>query len=459
VPGIGNKPEIEEQISMSMTQQRAKTFYIHTFGCQMNQADTGIISTILRNEGYSAASSEEDAGIIMLNTCAVRENAVDRIENYLQHLQGLKKRRKDLLIGITGCIPQYRREEMFSLSPAIDFLAGPDTYRSLPSLVEQARAGARLAALDFNGSEMYEGVDPERPCSISTFVPIMRGCDNMCAFCVVPFTRGRERSHAFSTIIGEIKRLASSGYREITLLGQNVNSYLDPETGLDFAELLEAAGIAAPETRIRFTTSHPKDINERLIRVIAAYPNICNHIHLPVQSGSNAMLALMNRGHTIEGYREKIGMIRSLIPGVSITTDIIAGFCRETEDDHRSTIKLLEDVRFDSAFMFHYSERPGTLAARSLNDDVPDHVKKRRLQEIIDLQNEISSKLHADAVGSVVEVLAESESKRSELQLMGRTSTNRVVVFDRAGYMPGDLLEVLVSGSTSATLFGTPAKS
>lgn len=439
---------------MSTGEQRAISFYIHTFGCQMNQADSGIITTILRNEGYLSAASEEDAGIILLNTCAVRENAVDRIENYLQHLQGMKKRNKGLLVGVTGCIPQYRREEMFTVSPAIDFIAGPDTYRTLPALVEQAQRGARLAALDFNPAEMYEGIDPGRQGSTSAFVPVMRGCDNMCAFCVVPFTRGRERSHAFSSVIGEIRGLALSGCREITLLGQNVNSYLDPEEGRDFADLLAAAGHEAPDTRIRFTTSHPKDINERLVSTIAAHGNICNHIHLPVQSGSNAMLGLMNRGHSIEEYREKIGMIRSIIPGVAISTDIIAGFCRETEEDHTSTLRLLSDVRFDSAFMFFYSTRPGTLAARTLADDVPEALKKRRLQEIIDLQNDISAGIYRAEIGTVVEVLAESESRRSSSQLMGRTGTNRVVVFDREGHEPGDLVRVRITGATSATLTG-----
>ncbi|NTV97614.1 MAG: tRNA (N6-isopentenyl adenosine(37)-C2)-methylthiotransferase MiaB [Chlorobiaceae bacterium] len=439
---------------MNTGDKREKSFYIHTFGCQMNQADTGIITTLLRNEGYSAADAEEDAGIILLNTCAVRENAVDRIENCLQHLQGMKKRRKGLLVGVIGCIPQHRREEMFSVSPAIDFLAGPDTYRALPSIIEQARAGARFAALDFNAAEMYEGIDPERPCSISAFVPVMRGCDNMCAFCVVPFTRGRERSHAFSSVISEIRRLASTGYREITLLGQNVNSYLDPEEGRDFAGLLAAASIEAPETRIRFTTSHPKDITERLVRTIAEHGNICSHIHLPVQSGSSRMLALMNRGHSAGEYRAKIEMIRSIIPGAALSTDIIAGFCSENEDDHQATLQLLSEIRFDSAFMFFYSARPGTLAARTLPDDVPEAVKKRRLQEIIDLQNEISAGLFQSAIGTVVEVLAESESRRSSDQLMGRTATNRVVVFDREGREPGELVNVMITGATSATLTG-----
>jgi len=422
----------------------------------MNQADSGIITALMRQEGYSPAESEDEAGIILLNTCAVRENAVDRIENYLQRLQGLKKRHKGLIVGVVGCVPQFQKEEMFSISPAIDFLAGPDKYRSLPLLIEQVRAGLRPLSLEFNSAETYEGIDPVRQGSISAFVPVMRGCNNMCAFCVVPFTRGRERSHPFTSVISEVRQLVASGYREITLLGQNVNSYSDPEEGRNFAVLLDAVSREAPMARIRFTTSHPKDISEALVRTLADHPNLCNHIHLPVQSGSTRMLELMNRGHTIQEYREKLALIRSIIPGVVLTTDIIAGFCGEQEDDHQATLELLSDVRFDLAYMFFYSERPGTLAARTLEDDVPEPVKKRRLQEIIDLQNRISEELYQGAVGTVVEVLAESESKRSSQQLMGRTATNRVVVFDREHYQTGERLNVLITSATSATLIGKP---
>ncbi|NMW20277.1 MAG: tRNA (N6-isopentenyl adenosine(37)-C2)-methylthiotransferase MiaB [Chlorobiaceae bacterium] len=439
-----------------MRREGSKAFYIHTFGCQMNQADSAIITSLLQREGYHPAENENDAGIILLNTCAVRENAVDRIEHYLQHLQGMKKRDKGLIVGVAGCVPQFQREEMFTMSPAIDFLAGPDTYRTLPLVIEQARAGIRLASLEFNAAETYEGIDPVREGLISAVVPVMRGCNNMCAFCVVPFTRGRERSHPFKSVIVEVQKLVASGYREITLIGQNVNSYSDPEDGHNFADLLDAVSSEAPMARIRFTTSHPKDISEALVRTIAERRNICNHIHLPVQSGSSRMLDLMNRGHTIEEYREKIALIRSVIPGVALSTDIIAGFCGEQEEDHQATLELLSAVRFDSAFMFFYSERPGTLAARTLEDDIPEAVKKRRLQEIIDLQNSISDKHYQDTVGTVVEVLAESESRRSSEQLMGRTDTNRVVVFEREHYQAGDRLNVLISSATSATLIGRP---
>lgn len=444
-------------MNVIMSTGRSNTFHIHTFGCQMNQADSAIMTALLQEDGYIATENEADAGIILLNTCAVRENAVDRITHYLQHLQGLKKREKGLIVGVTGCIPQYQKEEMFSLYPAIDFLAGPDTYRSLSSLLEQVRAGIKLASLEFNPTETYEGIDPVRQGIISAFVPVMRGCNNLCAYCVVPFTRGRERSQPFRSVLFEVQKLVASGYREITLLGQNVNSYRDPEDESDFAALLNAVSREAPLTRIRFTTSHPKDISEALVRTIASHPNICNHIHLPVQSGSSRMLALMNRGHTIEEYREKIALIRSVIPDVALSTDMIAGFCGEKEVDHQASLELLADIRFDSAFMFFYSTRPGTLAARTLEDDVPEAVKKRRLQEIIDLQNRISGELFQESIGTVVAVLAESESRRSNEQLMGRTDGNRSVVFDRKSYKPGDLLHVLITGATSATLIGKPS--
>ncbi|MBN1278233.1 MAG: tRNA (N6-isopentenyl adenosine(37)-C2)-methylthiotransferase MiaB [Chlorobiaceae bacterium] len=430
-------------------------FHIYTFGCQMNQADSDIMTTLLRNEGYLPASSEDDAGIILLNTCAVRENAVERIEHRLQHLKGLKRKDPGLLVGLSGCVPQYRREKLFDDFPVIDFLAGPDAYRSLPSLIAEAASGCRrVSSLEFDISETYVGVAPSRNDSLSAFVPVMRGCNNMCAFCVVPFTRGRERSHPFGSIINEVREISERGIREITLLGQNVNSYRDPETGMDFPQLLDAVSREVPELRIRFTTSHPKDMSRSLAETIASRTNICNHIHLPVQSGSTRMLGRMNRGHTIEEYRAKIDMIRAMIPGISFSTDIIAGFCGESEDDHRKTLELMRDIRFDSAFMFYYSVRPGTLAASTMQDDVSEEVKKRRLQEIIDIQSALSADLHHEAVGTVVEVLAETESRRSSGQLMGRTETNRVVVFDRGSSSPGDLLMVKITGSTSATLTG-----
>lgn len=439
-----------------MPRDRRK-FYIHTFGCQMNQADSGIIAALLEQDGYQQASSEEEAGIIMLNTCAVRENAVERIAHYLQHVKGFKRKCPELLVGLTGCIPQYRREELFTVFPVIDFLAGPDTYRVLPGLIAEAGKG-RAARLDFNPFETYDGIRQARTQSLTAFVPIMRGCNNMCAFCVVPFTRGRERSHPFGSVLDEVRALAESGCREITLLGQNVNSYHDSQSGADFSRLLDAVSREAPETRIRFTTSHPKDMSHSLVETMASRPNICNHLHLPVQSGSTRMLARMNRGHDIEDYRNKIELLRERIPGISLSTDLIAGFSGESDADHCQTLELMREVRFDSAFMFYYSVRPGTLAARTMPDDVPEEVKKQRLQEIIDLQNGISAELLRLAIGSVVEVLVESESRRSSDQLMGRTGGNRVVVFDRGIHQPGDMVRVMITGSTSATLIGRAAE-
>ncbi len=422
----------------------------------MNQADTEIITSLLQDEGYVMTDSENSADLVILNTCAVRENAVEKIMNTLDNLKGMRRIRPGLLVGVIGCVPQYYREKMFVMSDGIDFLAGPDTYRQLPLLIENAEQGIRGASLGFVPEETYTGVEPVRTGSISAFVPVMRGCNNRCAFCVVPFTRGKERSRSAKSVIDEVERLAVSGYKEITLLGQNVNSYFDDDTGCGFSELLDRVSHVTEGTRIRFTTSHPKDISESLVRVIADRENICNTIHLPVQSGSTRMLKLMNRGHSREEYLEKISMIRRCVPGVTISTDLIAGFCGEAEEDHRETLSLMEEVRFDFSYMFYYSVRPGTYAAKHLPDDVSEKVKKRRLEEVIALQNRISGELHAAEIGNVVEVLAETKSKRSDQMLMGRTGTNRVVVFDRDGHEPGNLVTVRILSSTSATLIGSP---
>ncbi|NTW54832.1 MAG: tRNA (N6-isopentenyl adenosine(37)-C2)-methylthiotransferase MiaB [Chlorobaculum sp.] len=432
----------------------SQSFYIHTFGCQMNQADTEIVTALLVGEGFVPAADEAAADIVLLNSCAVRENAEERLGNILTQLKGRKRRRKELIIGVLGCVPQFERERMFSDYPFVDFIVGPDNYRELPGIIANSREQKRLARLDYDQQETYAGIDPVRTGTISAFLPVMRGCNNHCAFCVVPVTRGRERSVGFERVVAEVAALAAAGFREVTLLGQNVNSWHDAEKRLDFAGLLEGVSIAAPQMRIRFTTSHPKDISESLVKVIAARANICNHIHLPVQSGSSRMLDLMKRGHTREEYLDRIAMIRRHIPDAAITTDLIAGFCTETEEEHQQTLSLMEEVGFDSSFMFHYSVRPGTWAARNLPDDVPEAVKKRRLQEIIDLQNSISREKYQGDIGQTVEVLAESESKRSSSQLMGRTMTNRAVVFSRGECNPGDTLLVKITGATSATLTG-----
>ncbi len=430
------------------------SFYIHTFGCQMNLADSEIVTALLVEGGFAPAADEASADVLLLNSCAVRENAEERLGNILTQLKGRKRRQRGLVVGVLGCVPQFERERVFSDYPFVDFIVGPDNYRELAGIIENSREQKHLASLDYDQAETYAGIDPVRTGTISAFLPVMRGCNNYCAFCVVPVTRGRERSVGYERVVVEVAALAASGFREVTLLGQNVNSWRDAEKGFDFAGLLDGVSLAAPGMRIRFTTSHPKDISESLVRVIAARPNLCNHIHLPVQSGSSRMLDLMKRGHTREAYLDKIAMIRRHIPDAAITTDLIAGFCTETEADHRETLSLMEAVGYDTAFMFHYSVRPGTWAARNLPDDVPEAVKKRRLQEIIELQNAMSREIYQREIGKTVEVLAEAESKRSSSQLMGRTATNRAVVFSRGEFNAGDTLQVKITGATSATLTG-----
>ncbi|TNJ40032.1 tRNA (N6-isopentenyl adenosine(37)-C2)-methylthiotransferase MiaB [Chlorobaculum thiosulfatiphilum] len=432
----------------------ASSFYIHTFGCQMNLADSEIVTAILTDGGFVRAGDEASADVVLLNSCAVRENAEERLGNILTQLKGRKRRQRELVVGVLGCVPQFERERVFSDFPFVDFIVGPDNYRELAGIIENSREQKRLASLDYDQQETYAGIDPVRTGSISAFLPVMRGCNNYCAFCVVPVTRGRERSVGYERVLAEVAALAASGFREVTLLGQNVNSWRDAEKSLDFAGLLDGVSQAAPSMRIRFTTSHPKDISEALVKVIAARPNLCNHIHLPVQSGSSRMLDLMKRGHTREEYLDRIAMIRRHIPDAAITTDLIAGFCTETEEEHRETLSLMEAVGYDTAFMFHYSVRPGTWAARNLPDDVPEALKKRRLQEIIELQNAMSREIYRREIGKTVEVLAEAESRRSSLQLMGRTKTNRAVVFSRGEFNAGDTLLVKITGATSATLTG-----
>lgn len=432
----------------------SSSFYIHTFGCQMNLADSEIVTSILTDGGFARAGDEASADVVLLNSCAVRENAEERLGNILTQLKGRKRRQRGLVVGVLGCVPQFERERVFSDYPFVDFIVGPDNYRELAGIIENSREQKHLASLDYDQAETYAGIDPVRTGTISAFLPVMRGCNNYCAFCVVPVTRGRERSVGYERVVAEVAALSAAGFREVTLLGQNVNSWRDAKEGLDFAGLLDGVSLAAPGMRIRFTTSHPKDISESLVRVIADRPNLCNHIHLPVQSGSSRMLDLMKRGHTREAYLDKIAMIRRHIPDAAITTDLIAGFCTETEADHRETLSLMEAVGYDTAFMFHYSVRPGTWAARNLPDDVPEAVKKRRLQEIIELQNAMSREIYQREIGKTVEVLAEAESKRSSSQLMGRTATNRAVVFSRGEFNAGDTLQVKITGATSATLTG-----
>ncbi|ACF13054.1 RNA modification enzyme, MiaB family [Chloroherpeton thalassium ATCC 35110] len=433
--------------------QKARV-YLETYGCQMNFSDTEIISSILSDAGYAIAESEQVADIIFLNTCAVRENAEQRIRNRLQNLRPLKKQNPKLIVGVLGCMAERLREKLFQEEKIVDLIAGPDAYRTLPNLLDLAESGEKAANVMLSLEETYADINPLRKNGHSAFLAIMRGCDNMCAFCIVPYTRGRERSRPMTSILDELKQLSDEGTREVTLLGQNVNSYYDENSGTRFANLMDKASLVNPNMRIRFTTSHPKDISSELIDVIAERKNLCEFIHLPVQSGSSRMLELMNRGHTREDYLEKIALIKSKIPNCSISTDMISGFCTETEADHAATLSLLREVRYDYAFTFVYSVRPNTPAATRLNDDVPDDVKQRRLSEVIALQQKISAELYRNDIGNTHEVLIEGESKRSSDMWMGRARNNRVVVFPKNGAQVGDFVNVKITDATSATLIG-----
>lgn len=428
--------------------------YIETYGCQMNFADTEIVSAILIGDEYGTTDSEQEADIIFLNTCSVRDNAEQRIWTRLKSIRALKKRKPKLIVGVIGCMAERMREKLFEEEKVVDLIAGPDAYRSLPNLIDLAESGQKAANVMLSLEETYADITPVRREGHSAYLAIMRGCDNMCAFCVVPFTRGRERSRGMQSILDEVKTLSDEGIREVTLLGQNVNSYFDESSKSNFAELIYRASLIDPSMRIRFMTSHPKDISEELINVMAERTNLCKFIHLPVQSGSTRMLELMNRNHTREEYLRKIEMIRSKLPECSISTDIIAGFCTETEADHQETLSLLEAVRYDYAFTFVYSVRPNTWAERNLVDDVPSEVKQRRLQEIIALQQQISAELYRQDIGKIHHVLIEGESKRSDEMWMGRTDTNRVAVFAKDLHNVGDLVRVKVTNTTSATLIG-----
>lgn len=428
--------------------------YIETYGCQMNVSDSEIVAAVLHQDGYSTTDRIEEADVIFLNTCAIRENAELKIHHRLESLRVYKRRNPKLVIGVLGCMAERMKTKLFEEEKIVDLIAGPDAYRSLPQLIELAETGQKAANVFLSLEETYADITPVRRAGVSAFVSIMRGCDNMCSFCVVPFTRGRERSRPVQSILDEIKQLSDEGFKEVTLLGQNVNSYRDEQSGVDFAELMYRVSLINPEMRIRFTTSHPKDISEALVCVMAERPNLCKFIHLPVQSGATSVLARMNRNHTREDYLRKIEMIRRHLPECSLSTDIITGFCGETEAEHQETLSLLEEVRYDYAFTFIYSERPNTPAAKKMADDVPHDVKQRRLSEILAVQHRISLELYQASIGKVYEVLIEGDSKRSAAHWMGRTDTNRVVVFPKRNESVGDFVKVKILGATPATLFG-----
>lgn len=445
-----------------------KNVYIETYGCQMNQADSGIVAKVLKENNFNLVSTDKQADVILINTCAVRDNAEKRIHNRVHDLQSLKKKKPYLQIGILGCMAERLKDSLVK-EDKVDIVAGPDSYRKIADLIDNATKQYKQKSdeeslrqrvdVELSKEETYEDIIPIElnTDGISAFISIMRGCENFCSYCVVPYTRGRERSRSPQGIVEQAENLFLQGYKDITLLGQNVNSYIYEENGekINFAKLIEKVAQVNPLLRVRFATSHPKDISEELIDTIAKYDNICKYIHLPVQSGSNRMLEKMNRKYTVEDYKQKIEMIRKKIPDCALSTDVIAGFCSETIEDHRATMDIMSWVGYDSAYMFKYSERPGTLAAKKFDDDVSEEEKIRRLNEIIDLQRELSLQSNRKDIGKTFEVLVEGMSKRDENKYFGRTSQNKVVIFDKQNTRKGDYIKVKIDDCTSATLFGS----
>ena len=431
-----------------------RKLFIETYGCQMNVGDSEIVVSIMQDEGYFHTDSLDEADIVLINTCSIRDNAEQRIWGRLNELRRYRRRKPSLIVGVIGCMAERLKEQLIESEYGVDIVAGPDSYRDLPHLVREAEAGGKGINVMLSREETYAEVAPVRldRNGVSAFVSIMRGCNNFCSYCVVPYTRGVERSRDPQTILSEVRTLLENGYREVTLLGQNVNSYRYGDVG--FPELIGSVADLSPLLRVRFATSHPKDMSDRLLEVMASRPNICRCIHLPAQSGSTAMLEKMNRKYTREWYLDRIAAIRRYMPDCAITTDIIAGFCGETEADHEATLSLMREVGYEFAYMFKYSERPGTFAQRHMADDVPDEVKTARLSQIIELQNELSAASNRRDVGREFEILVEGVSKRSDAQLFGRTSQNKVVVFDRGDHRIGEYVKVRVTGCSSATLLG-----
>ena len=446
----------------SATADGNKKLFIETYGCQMNVADSEVIASVMQMAGYSVAETLDEADAVFMNTCSIRDNAEQKILNRLEFFHALKKKRRHLIVGVLGCMAERVKDDLIA-NHHVDLVAGPDAYLSLPELIASVEAGEKAINVELSTTETYRDIVPSRICGnhISGFVSIMRGCNNFCTYCIVPYTRGRERSRDVESILREVADLAAKGYKEVTLLGQNVNSYRferpDGEV-VTFPALLRTVAESVPGMRVRFTTSHPKDMSDETLRVIAEVPNVCKHIHLPVQSGSSRILKLMNRKYDREWYLERVAAIRRIIPDCGLSTDIFSGFHSETEEDHRMSLSLMEECGYDAAFMFKYSERPGTHASKHLPDDVPEEVKIRRLNEIIALQNRLSAEANARCVGKTYEVLVEGVSKRSRDQLFGRTEQNRVVVFDRGTHRVGDFVTVKVTESSSATLKGEEVK-
>lgn len=450
---------------------KVRKLYIESYGCQMNFSDSEIVASILQNEGFDTTSDPAEADLVFLNTCSIREKAEQTVRNRLQHLQGLKKKKPEMMVGILGCMAERLKTKLLDEEKIVDLVAGPDAYRDLPKLIGQVDEGDKAVNTFLSREETYGDITPVRLDSngVTAFVSIMRGCDNMCSFCVVPFTRGRERSRDPHSIVAEAQDLFNKGYREVTLLGQNVDSYKWSEVEnnkawleknniegvINFANLLEMVAQVNPELRVRFSTSHPKDITNEVLEVMAKYENICKYIHLPMQSGNSRVLELMNRGYTREWYLEKVKSIQTILgPDCGISSDMITGFCSETEEEHQDTLTLMDLVQYDYAYMFAYSERPGTLAAKKYPDDIPTDVKTRRLEEIINKQRKHSLLRYQQDVGTTQRVLIESQSRRSDGHWQGRTSANRVAVFPKENKKPGQYVNVLIESCTSGTLIG-----
>ena len=433
-----------------------KKLFIETYGCQMNAADSEVVASIMQMDGFELTNNINEADAIFVNTCSIRDNAEQRVINRLKNFRSLKRKNKKLVIGVIGCMAERVKDDLIE-NHGVNLVVGPDAYLDIPNLMGLAVNGEKAINVELSKTETYAEVMPSRISNpISGYISIMRGCNNFCSYCIVPYTRGRERSRDVESILNELKDLQAKNFREVTLLGQNVNSYHFEKDGMtiDFPQLLKIVAEAAPEIRFRFTTSHPKDMSDRTLEVIAAHPNLCRFIHLPVQSGSNKILKLMNRKYTREWYLDRIAAIRRILPDATIGTDVFCGFHSEDEEDHAQTLSLMKEIGFDMAFMFKYSERPGTHAAQHLPDDVPEETKLRRLDEIIKLQNELSAASNQRDVGKEFEVLVEGFSKRSKEQLFGRTSQNKVVIFPREGRHIGETIRVKINSASSATLFG-----
>ncbi|MDP6908275.1 MAG: tRNA (N6-isopentenyl adenosine(37)-C2)-methylthiotransferase MiaB [Flavobacteriales bacterium] len=476
----GNSPKIIEEerqgetVDLKSVSEEGKKLYIESYGCAMNFSDSEIVASVLIDHGFETTKSMEEADVIFVNTCAVRDNAEKRVRGRLDSFRKTKREKPEMIIGVMGCMAERLKTKLLEEEKLVDIVVGPDSYRDLPNLVKEAESGQKAVNVLLSREETYADINPVRlgGNGVSAFVSITRGCDNMCSFCVVPFTRGRERSRNPESIVSEVKQLIDQGYKEVTLLGQNVDSYLwgggglkkdilekdDMSDTVSFAQLLEMVAKVEPELRVRFSTSHPKDITDEVLHTIAKYDNICNYIHLPIQSGNSRVLELMNRGYTREWYLDRLKSIREIIPNCGISTDIITGFCSETEEEHQDTLSLMEEVGYDFAYMFKYSERPGTHAARKLTDDVEESVKGRRLAEVIEVQMRTAREKNKQDIGKVYRVLVEGFSKKSEDNLQGRNDQNKVVVFPKEQFQKGDYVDVLIQDCTNATLMGTAVK-